>query len=558
MNLRRKLFVTFGTLVFLGLLVVGVSIWATFQWRFTGEQLQRHYTCSLEAQQVQGATFRAPKEVSDVLAEGDSNARQEFDGAIGEVEEDLDTWASLADTEEERRQVEEVRAAYKRVVQDANEVFDLVEAGRRQDALNLAERRLEVQQDLPPQAPPAPSEQPDEDDLPNGDEDPQEFDDLQEDDFEEDEDVEDLEGSGREEIQVELVGFVQGQPNENSFQAFESATDRAIASDLRSREEVLAQTQNTRRTAQLVLILAAFGTLSLLLLLAAYLASDLFRPLRELKLALDGVEKGDLDRRLNEDRADELGEISRSFNRAMEAISRREGTNGLAVTAAGEGGDEDPAAWRNSPSRVTLHRLVSQLRSKITQLDDTGARNGHTTDRKELVGQLEGLSQAVARITDFGFPLDLNLSRTDMRALLYRVFMRFQDEFSERAVSIELDIAPEVDHAVVDRLKLREAVGELLRNALSALPEAGGRLGLRSRISEDGTVLLIEVADDGEGAEQSLIDEAFDPGTEDSNGKPRVGLALTRAIVEQHGGELDVESVPGGGTYAGIRLPLRD
>ena len=145
-----------------------------------------------------------------------------------------------------------------------------------------------------------------------------------------------------------------------------------------------------------------------------------------------------------------------------------------------------------------------------------------------------------------------------MRALLYRVFISFQDEFSERAVSIELDIAPEVDHAVVDRLKLREAVGELLRNALSALPEAGGRLGLRSGISEDGTVLLIEVADDGEGAEQYLIDEAFDPGTEDSNGKPRVGLALTRAIVEQHGGELDVESVPGGGTYARIRLPLRD
>ena len=131
MNLRRKLLVTFGTLALLGLLVAGVSIWATLQWRATGEQLQRHYTRSLEAQQVQGATFRALKEVSDVLAEGDTNARQEFDGAISAVEEDLDTWASLADTEEERQQVEEVRAAYERVVRDANEVFDLVEAGRR-------------------------------------------------------------------------------------------------------------------------------------------------------------------------------------------------------------------------------------------------------------------------------------------------------------------------------------------------------------------------------------------------------------------------------------------
>ena len=543
MSLRRKLFITFGTLVFLVFLVAGISVWATLQWRSTGEQLQRHYARSLEAQKVQGSTFRALKEVSDILAQGDTNARQEFDQAISSVEQDLDMWADLADTDEEQQQVDEVRAAYESVVRDANEVFDLAKAGRREEAVNLAERRLEVQQDPgQPQGPPAPAEQPDDNEAPNPD-------DLQ--------DEDDLEGSGGGETRVELVAFVQEQTNENSFRAFESATDGAIASDLRAREEVLAQTQNTRRTAQLVLVVAAFGTLSLLLLLAAYLASDLFRPLRELRQALEDVEKGDLDRRIDEERADELGEVSRAFNRAMQSISRREGLSGLAVTGAGDGGGEDGSAWRSAPSRVTLHRLVSQLRSRIAQLDGVG-ENGHVAEQKELVGQLEGLSQAVARITDFGFPLDLNLSRTDMRALLYRVFMRFQDEFSERAVSIELDIAPEVDHAVVDRLKLREAVGELLRNALSALPEAGGRLGLRSGISEDGTVLLIEVADDGEGAEQYLIDEAFDPGTEDSNGKPRVGLALTRAIVEQHGGELDVESVPGGGTYARIRLPLRD
>jgi len=135
--------------------------------------------------------------------------------------------------------------------------------------------------------------------------------------------------------------------------------------------------------------------------------------------------------------------------------------------------------------------------------------------------------------------------------------MRFGDEFAERAVSLDLEIAPEVGHAVVDKLKLREAVAELLRNALEALPESGGHLGLRSRLSEDGTELLIEVADDGAGAEQSLIDRAFDPTSYDDGGRPRTGLTLTKAVIEQHGGRFGIESEPGEGTYAQIRLPLR-
>jgi signal transduction histidine kinase len=57
--------------------------------------------------------------------------------------------------------------------------------------------------------------------------------------------------------------------------------------------------------------------------------------------------------------------------------------------------------------------------------------------------------------------------------------------------------------------------------------------------------------------EQSLIDRAFEPGAYDDGGRPRTGLTLTKAVVEQHGGRFGIESEPGEGTYAQIRLPLR-
>jgi two-component system, OmpR family, sensor kinase len=348
---------------------------------------------------------------------------------------------------------------------------------------------------------------------------------------------------------------------EENFDAFKTSTEAAIASDREKRDVVQANDREVRRTAQLVLIIAAFGTISLLFLLAAYLISDMFRPLKEVEGALGDVGRGDLNRRLDAERADELGAVNAAFNGMVESLARRERMGGLAsnlVDGTGDAGEPgNGSAWHDAPSRVTLHRLVSQLRTRVAQLNEVGSP-GAAEEQRELISQLDGLSQAVARVTEFGFPLDLDLSRTDVRALLYGVFMRFGDEFAERAVSLDLEIAPEVGHAVVDKLKLKEAVAELLRNALDALPESGGHLGLRSRLSEDGTELLIEVADDGAGAEQSLIDRAFEPGAyDDDDERPRTGLTLTKAVIEQHGGRFGIESEPGEGTYAQIRLPLR-
>lgn len=478
MNLRRKLLITFGSLALLGLVIAGISVWITFRWEATNEQLQEHYTRSLQAEKIRAATFRAVKEVPDALAE-DNDARQEFQEATATIDGDFETWRGLADNDNERQQVSQVRQAYDQVVQDAERFFALLEAGDRQQARELMENQLE----------------------------------------------------------------------ESSFQSFEQATERAVDSDQERREAIRAQVENTRQTAQLVLIIAAFGTISLLLLLAAYLASDLFRPLREVRQALEDVRKGDLDQRLDEERSDEIGGVNRAFNQMAESISKREQLQGPAQMEEGAE-DGDGTAWRNAPSRVTLHRLVSNLRSRVSQL------NGEQEDN-ELVRELDQLSQAVARMTEFGFPLDLDLARADVRALLYEVALRFQDEFAQRAVSLELETSPDVGQVVLDRLKLREALSELVRNALAALPEdGGGRLGLRSRVSEGGTELVLEVADDGTGADQSIIDEAFDPDRSSAEGRPRTGLTLTNAIVEQHGGELNIDSDPGEGTYVQIRLPL--
>jgi two-component system, OmpR family, sensor kinase len=488
MNLRKKLLITFSGLALLALATAGVTLWAIAQWQKSEQTLQGHYQRSLLLQGVRAATFRAFKEVPDVIVSNDPDASQEFEKSLKPVKADFQRWAELADTEAERKQVEQIHQAYEVLIQDASTVFTLVKAGRRQEAYALMENQLEGK----------------------------------------------------------------------DFVRFEELSEQAVLSDRQNRQTIQQRTQNTRQTAQLVLAIAAFGIISLILLLAAYLASDLFAPLREVEQALDDVAKGDLKRRLAEERNDEIGAISQAFNRMVEAMGDRDRVAGLAsVSTNGFSEDVDESAWRTLPSRVTLHRLVSQLRSQVSQLNDS---NGFNQDGQAIaIDRLDQLLQAVTRITDFGFPLDLNLARTDIRALIYEVLMRFQTELSDRAVSIDLDLSPEVSYAVVDRLKLREVLSELIRNALEALPEKGGQLGMRTQISEDGSEVLIEVADNGKGIKQPLIEQALATKTATKLGqRPSVGLAMTNAIVEQHGGQLKIDSEPSQGTYVRIQLPLRE
>lgn len=493
MNLRRKLLTIFAGLALLALATAGVTVWAIAQWQASNEKLQGHYQRSLLLQRVRAETFRAFKEVPDAVTGDDPNSREEFEKYLSPAEQDFKRWAELADTKAERQQVQQVRNAYDQLVRVAQKAFDLVEAGRRDQAFVLMEGQLE----------------------------------------------------------------------DKDFLTFEKLTEQAVTSDQKNRAVIQAQTQATRQTAQLVLTIAAFGTISLVLLIAAYLASDLFTPLREVKQALDDLARGDLQRRLDEERADELGEVNRAFNRMVDAMEERQQVAGLAAVPAGVASDgADGSDWQNMPSRVTLHRLVSQLRSRVTQLSHNDGVSGDAEavaqQKQGVVEQLDLLLQSVSHITEFGFPLDLNLARTDIRALLYDVVLRFQSEFVERAISLDLEIAPEVSYVVVDRLKLREALSELVRNALAALPERGGRLGMRTLVAADGAELLIEVADNGKGIKQSLIEQAFTRVKTAQDQQTSVGLALTKAVVEQHGGQLTITSEPGKGTHVQIQLPLRE
>ena len=100
--------------------------------------------------------------------------------------------------------------------------------------------------------------------------------------------------------------------------------------------------------------------------------------------------------------------------------------------------------------------------------------------------------------------------------------------------------------------QLKQAVDNLLRNAIDASPD-GGRVRIEAR--REASDHVIDVVDEGPGIPADIVPKIFDLYFTTKADGTGVGLAVTNQIVEAHHGRIDVDSSPGKGTRMSVRIP---
>ena len=105
----------------------------------------------------------------------------------------------------------------------------------------------------------------------------------------------------------------------------------------------------------------------------------------------------------------------------------------------------------------------------------------------------------------------------------------------------------------VDPQQFRQAIWNLCLNAVQAMPD-GGELRV-SASARDGR-LEVRVTDTGEGITTEDLPHVFEPFFSTKDQGTGLGLALVHRIVQDHGGEVEVQSVPGAGTTFVVTLPV--
>jgi CheY-like chemotaxis protein len=167
----------------------------------------------------------------------------------------------------------------------------------------------------------------------------------------------------------------------------------------------------------------------------------------------------------------------------------------------------------------------------------------------DIVRRLQGFGGK--GVDDIKGPVDLVALVRDAVTLTRAIW---KDEAEARGVRIEVftdldSVAPVHGNAAA----LREAVTNLVLNAIDAMPD-GGRLGLTTRAEKGGVTLTVE--DSGEGISDAVRPRIFDPFFTTRHPKRSgLGLAVVHGIVTRHHGHITVQSAPGRGTTFTVWLP---
>ncbi len=147
----------------------------------------------------------------------------------------------------------------------------------------------------------------------------------------------------------------------------------------------------------------------------------------------------------------------------------------------------------------------------------------------------------------------------DLRTLVTSTLRLVHARAEHQGVILETDLPAGLPPVRVDGMRLKQVLLNLLTNAVK-FTDAGGKVAVRARL-DGNRALLLQVADTGVGISRENLQRVMEPFTQADSSFSRkhegtgLGLPLSRALVELHGGTLWIESEVGAGTVVTVRLP---
>jgi two-component system OmpR family sensor kinase len=285
------------------------------------------------------------------------------------------------------------------------------------------------------------------------------------------------------------------------------------------------------------------------ILFGVLVSRTLTAPLSRLAEAARAIGTRNLSQRVEVTGSDEMIEVAQAFNDMASTLEQTEQLRrNLIADVAHE--LRTPLTVLQGNLRAMLDDVYSLDKSEVARLYD------QTRLLSRLVNDLHELAQAEAR------QLPLDLQNTDLTQLVSKATETFRPGADEKGVTLHTELPVDLPQLRLDPARITQVIQNLLANALRHTP-AGGTITIRAEPEPEAVRLAI--ADTGDGIPATHLPHIFDrfyrtdPARSRDRGGAGLGLAIARAIIEAHGGQISATSdgLPGHGSTFTIRLPYR-
>lgn len=170
-----------------------------------------------------------------------------------------------------------------------------------------------------------------------------------------------------------------------------------------------------------------------------------------------------------------------------------------------------------------------------------------------IVDEVERLERQLRDLLDFAAPKKPKLQKLNLNELILRLAEIHRPSMEAAGVQLVVELSNEPLFVMADEVQMERVLLNLWRNAVEAMPE-GGTLSIR--LKRENNLVKLSVQDTGMGIIPDELPNIFKPFYTTKNSGSGLGLAICKKIVDEHGGQIEVESMLGEGTTFTITLPL--
>jgi PAS domain S-box-containing protein len=205
-----------------------------------------------------------------------------------------------------------------------------------------------------------------------------------------------------------------------------------------------------------------------------------------------------------------------------------------------------------------LNNISTSIQILLEELEDDNIEYKQNL-LLEAESQVERAKNIIKALLEFSHEKSLSFKRVQFKNLVKKSITLIKEEMPDE-ISINMNV-PENIEANLDAKRVQQVLINLMLNGIQAMME-GGVLTIKAweGIEDDGKLLYFQVQDTGHGISKQDVNKIFDPffTTKDVGQGSGLGLSISYSIIEQHGGRIEVESVPEKGSKFTVILPSND